>query len=130
MKSNNDNVPRLVPRCTLGLLPLSPHTSTIRLGCRAKPNPTSSSPLLRPAPSSRPFRENAADAIVLFNLLIEDKNMHGAQFFHETRPFTFFVHRRVLLAQIPHAQRACAPLPLPAALLCQLWYRGLRGASP
>ena len=109
MKSNNDNVPCLVPRCTLGLPPLSPHTSTIRLGCHAEPNPTSSSSLLRSAPSSRPFRDNAADAIVLFNLLIEDTNMHAAQFFHETRPFTFFVHCRALLVQIPHAQRAWAP---------------------
>jgi hypothetical protein len=122
-ESSDDDVPRLVPLCTLGLPPLSPHASIVRLGCRAEPNPTSSSPLLRPAPSSRPFRDNAADAIVLFNLLIEDMNMDAAQFFHETRPFTFFVHRRALLAQIPHAQRVCelfrsapgaaAPTPVP-----------------
>ena len=106
-ESIDDDVPRLVTLCTLDLPPLSPHASIIRLGCRAEPNPTSSNPL-RPAPSSRPFRDNAADAIVVFNLLIEDTNMHAAQFFHETRPFTFFVHRRSLLAQIPQAQRACA----------------------
>ena len=109
MKSNNDDVRRVVPLCTLGLPPLSPHASIIRLGCRAEPNPTGSGSLLIPAPSSRPFRDKAADVIVLFNLLIEDTNMHAAQFFHETRPFTFFIHRRALLVQIPHAQRAWAP---------------------
>jgi hypothetical protein len=124
-ESNDDDVPLLVPLCrTLGLPPLSPHASIIRLGCCAEPNPTSSTPLLRPAPSSRPFRDNAAEAIVLFKLLIEDTNTRAAQFFRETRPFT------PPRAHIPHAQRACvlfrsAPVPLRL-----LWHRGPRGSSP
>ena len=105
----DDDVPRLVPLCTLGLPQLALHASIIRLGCRAEPNPTGSGPLLTPAPSSRPFRDKPADAIVLFNLLIEDTNPHAAHFFHETRPFTFIVHRHALVAHIPHAQRTCAP---------------------
>jgi hypothetical protein len=107
---NDDDVPCLVPLCTLNLPPLADNASIIRLGCRAEPNPTGSGPgPLVPAPSSRPFRDTAADAIVLFNLLIEDMNPHAAHFFHETRPFTFIVHRRALVAHIPSAQLACAP---------------------
>jgi hypothetical protein len=107
---NDDDVPCLVPLCTLNLPPLADNASIIRLGCRAEPNPTGSGPgPLVPAPSSRPFRDTAADAIVLFNLLIEDMNPHAAHFFHETRPFTFIVHRSALVAHIPRAQLACAP---------------------
>ncbi|KAI0294024.1 hypothetical protein B0F90DRAFT_1821617 [Multifurca ochricompacta] len=51
-----------------------------------------------------------SDAIVLFNLLIEDARLHPGQLhFPETRPFTFIVHRRALIAHVPPAQRACAP---------------------
>jgi hypothetical protein len=108
---NDDDVPRLVPLCTLNLPPLANNASIIRLGCRAEPNPTGSGPgpLRVPAPSSRPFRDTAADAIVLFNMIIEDVNPHAAHFFHETRPFTFIVHRRTLVAHIPRAQLACPP---------------------
>ena len=108
---SDDDVPRLVPLCTLNLPPLAKHASIIRLGCRAEPNPTSSgpSPVLVPAPTARPFRDTAAEAIVLFNLLIEYMNIHAAQFFHATCPFNFIVHRRALLSHIPRAQQACAP---------------------
>jgi hypothetical protein len=105
----DDDVPRLVPLCTLGLPPLAEHASIVRLGCRAEPNPTGSGPLLTPPPSSRPFRDKAAEAIVLFNLLIEEEDPPEGQFFPETRPFTFIVHRRALIAQIPPAHLACAP---------------------
>ena len=102
---SDDEVPRLVPLCTLGLPPLAEYASIIYIRCRAEPNPTSSGPLIVPAPSSRPFRDTAADAIVLFNLLTEDLT---DQFFYTT-PFAFIVHRRALIAHIPRVQRACAP---------------------
>ncbi len=105
-----DDDPRLVTLCTLGLPPLVEHASIVRLACRAEPNPIGSAPPSVPPPSSRPFRDKAADAIILFNLLIEDAGPHAGQFhFPETRPFTFIVHRRALVALIPPAQRACAP---------------------
>ena len=109
-KSDN-NVPRLVPLCTLNLPPLAKHTSIICLSCRAKPNLTGSAhdPLLVPAPNTHPFRDTTAEAIVLFNLLIEYMNIHAVQFFHVTHPFTFIVHRRTLLSHIPHSQQACTP---------------------
>jgi hypothetical protein len=108
---SNDDVPRLVPLCTLNLPPHAEHASIIGLTCSAEPNPTGSgsSPLLVPAPSSRPFRDTAADAVVLFNLLIKDMNPHAAHFSRETRRFTFIVHRRALVAHIPRAQLASAP---------------------
>ena len=102
---SDDDVPHLVPLCTLGLPPLASNASIIHLRCRAEPNPTGSGPLIVPAHSSRPFRDTAADAIVLFNLLTEDLT---DQFFYRT-PFTFIVHRRALIAHIPPAQRSCAP---------------------
>ena len=108
---SDDNVPRLVPVCIPNPPPRAEHASIIRLGCCAEPNPTGSGPgpLLIPAPTFRPFRDTAAKAIVLFNLLIEYMNIHAAQFFHATRPFTFIVHRRALLSHIPRVQQACAP---------------------
>ncbi|KAH9059215.1 hypothetical protein EDB87DRAFT_1737680, partial [Lactarius vividus] len=107
---SDDDVPRLVPLCTLGLPPLVEGASIVRLACRAEPNPTGSSPLRVPPPPSRPFCDKAADAIILFNLLIEVANPHPGHFqFPVTRPFTFVVHRRALIALIPPAQRACAP---------------------
>ena len=91
-KSDN-NVPHLVPLCTLNLPPLAKHTSIICLRCRAEPNLTSSAhdPLLVPAPTTCPFRDTTAEAIMLFNLLIKYMNIHAVQFFHVTRPFTFIV---------------------------------------
>ena len=105
---SDDDVPRLVSLCTLNLPPLAEYASISHLGCRAEPNPIGSGPgpLLVAAPSSRPFRDTAVDAIVLFDLLIEDMNPHAG---HEPSPFTFIVHRRALIAHIPRAQRACAP---------------------
>ena len=90
--------------------PRSPNTPQSSVSAAA-PNPTGSSsgPHLVPAPSVRPFRDTAAEAIVLFNLLIENTNTYTARFFHDTRPLTFIVHRRALLSHIPRAQRACAP---------------------
>jgi hypothetical protein len=117
---SDDDVPCLIPLCTLNLPPLAEHASIIRLVCRAEPNPTDSgpSPLLVPAPPNRPFRDSAADAVVLFNLLIEGMNPHAAHSFRETHPFTFIVHRRALVAHIPRAQLACAP------------FRSVHGAAP
>ncbi|KAI0285737.1 hypothetical protein BC826DRAFT_1109157 [Russula brevipes] len=115
----SDDTPRLVPLCILNLPPLTRRASIVRLGCRSEPNPTGSrGPLAIPAPSSRPFRDNAEDAIILFNVLIEDVRLHAGQFhFPDTRPFTFIVHRRALLGHIPAAYRGCAPfcsIPEPA----------------
>ena len=93
----SDDVPCLVPPCVLNLPPLTRGTSIVRLVCRAEPNPTGSGPLTVPAPSNRPFRNNAEDAIIMFRLRTN------------TRRFTFFAHRRALLDHIPAAHRACAP---------------------
>lgn len=107
---DDDDVPRLVPLCILGLPPLSGASAIVRLACRAEPNPTGSGPPRIPAPSSRPFRDKAEDAIVLFNMLIEDSVQHMGRFqFPETCPFTFIAHRSALLAHILPIQRACAP---------------------
>ncbi|KAI0287388.1 hypothetical protein BC826DRAFT_1045106 [Russula brevipes] len=107
----SDDTPRLVFLCILNLPALTQRASIVRLGCRAEPNPTGSrGPLAMPAPSSRPFRDNAEDAIILFNVLIEDVRLHAGQFHSpDTRLFTFIVHRRALLGHIPAAYRECAP---------------------
>jgi hypothetical protein len=110
-----------VPLCVLHLPTLITRASIVRLGYRAEPNPVGSSPLAIPAPSSWPFRDKADDAIILFNVLIEDVHLEaGPHHFPETRPFTFVVHRGALLAHIPVAQRAyppfcSAPEPAPPA---------------
>ena len=106
----NDDIPRLIPLCQLGLPPLTQGASMVRLCCRGEPNPTGSGPLAIPAPSHRPFRDKATNAIILFNVVIECAHVPTRDFdFPETRPFTFIVHRCALLAHIPAALRACAP---------------------
>ncbi|KAN0118369.1 hypothetical protein V8E52_005345 [Russula decolorans] len=106
----SDDIPCLSPLCALNLPSLTRRASIIRLGCRAEPNPTGPGPLAIPAPSNRPFRDKAEDAIILFSVLIEDIQIHPGQFhFPQTRPFSFIVHRRALLDHIPAAHRACAP---------------------
>jgi hypothetical protein len=109
----SDDIPCLVPLCMLKLTLLTRVTrraSIVRLGCRAEPNPTGPGPLALPAPSKRPFCDNAEGAITLFNVLIEDIQLHPVQFhFPETRPFTFIVHHRALFAQIPAMHRTCTP---------------------
>jgi len=124
-----DDTPHLVPLSVLHLPPLTRRASIVRLGCRAEPNPTGSSPLAIPPASSRPFRDKPEDAIILFNVLIEDVHLHAGQFhFPETRPFTFIVHRRALLAHIPDAHRghlpfrpAPDPAPPPAHVPWATW---------
>jgi hypothetical protein len=107
---DSDNKPRLVPLCVLRLPALTGRASIVRLACRAEPNPTGSGPLAMPPPSSRPFRDKVEDAIILFNVLIEDAHLDPEMFhFPETRPFTFVVHRGALLAHVPAAQRASPP---------------------
>jgi hypothetical protein len=126
-RREDDGVPCLVPLCTLGLPPLAEHASIVRRGCCAEPNPTRSGTPLIPPPSSRPFRDKAADAIVLFNLLIEEADPPEGHFFPETRPFTFIVHHRALIAQIPPAHRAYAPFrsaPAAAAPTLVPWSAG------
>ena len=114
----SDDIPCLVPLCALNLPPLTRLASIIRLGCRSDPNPTGSSPLAIPAPSNRPFRDKAEDAVTLFRVLTENiKIRPGQPNLFETRPFTFIVHRRALFDHIPAAHRACAPfcsIPEPA----------------
>ena len=120
----NEDIPCLVPLCVLNLPPLTRRASIVRLGCRAEPNPTGLGPLALPAPSKRPFRDKAEDAIILFSVLVEDMQLHPAQFhFPETRPFTFIVHRRALFAHIPDAHRDSAPFcstPEPAPATVQV----------
>jgi hypothetical protein len=107
---SDGDAPRLIPLCVLNLPPLSEHASIVRLDCRGEPNPIGSGALAVPAPSSRPFRDKAEDAIMLFNMLIEDVPPDGEQsHFVEPHPFVFIVHRRALAAHIPAEHRACAP---------------------
>jgi hypothetical protein len=101
----SDNIPFLVPLCVLSLPPLTRSASIIGLDCRAEPNPTGPGPLAIPAPSNRPFRDKSEDAVILFSIRIHPGQFH----FPQSRPFTFIVHRRVLLDHIPAAHRACAP---------------------
>ena len=106
----SDDVPCLVPLCMLNLPPLTRRASIVGLTCRAEPNPTGPGPHAIPAPSNRPFRDKAEDAITLFTMLIEDIQIHPEQSrLPETRSFTFIVHRRALLDHIPDAHHSCAP---------------------
>jgi len=100
---DSDDVPHLVPLCTLHLPSLTPCASIVSLSCRADPNPTGSGPLAIPAPFNRPFRDKAEDAIILFNLLTNDVHQQS----HIV--FTFIVRRPALLAHIPAVHRACPP---------------------
>ena len=100
---DSDDTPLLEPLCVLHLPPLNRHASIFDLSCRAEPNPTGSCPSARPAPSDRPFRDKAEDAIIMFNVYI------GHHHALNTGPFTFVVHRRALLGHIPAAHRACSP---------------------
>jgi len=99
---DGDDTPRLVPLCVLHLPPLNRHASVLDLSCRAEPNPTGSCSSARPAPSDRPFRDKAEDAVIMFNVYIGHNHVLSAQ-------FAFVVHRRALLGHIPAAHRACAP---------------------
>jgi len=99
---DSDDTPHLVPLCVLHLPPLNRHTSILDLSCRAEPNPTGSCSSPRPAPSDRPFRDKAEDAIIMFNVYIGHNHVLSA-------PFAFVVHRRALLGHIPAVHRACAP---------------------
>ena len=120
----SDDIPCLLPVCVLNLPPLTPRASIVRLGCRAEPNPTGPGPQAIPAPSNMPFRVKAEDAIMLFNVLIEDMQLDPEGFYSpQTRPFTFVVHRRALLDHIPPAHRACATFyttPEPAPEIVQV----------
>jgi hypothetical protein len=90
---SDDDVPRLFPLGTLNLSPL------------AEPNP-----LQPPIPRHRDRRNRA--------LQLANRRPHATHIFHETRPFTFIVHRRTLVARIPRAQLACAP------------FRSVHGTAP
>ncbi len=104
---NDSDMPRLMPLCVLHLPPLTYRASIVRLSCRAEPNPTGPDPLAVPAPSNRPFRDKAEDAIILFHILIEAV-LQEPHFLQE-HPFTFIVHRSALLAHTPAAHRTCPP---------------------
>jgi len=110
---DDDDTPRLVPLCVLHLPPLNRPASIFHLGCRTEPNPTGSCPSASPAPSDRPFRDKAEDAIIMFIVYI-DLHVRGMV------PFTFVVHRCALLGHIPAAHRVCVPFfstPEPTPLL-------------
>ena len=107
---DDDDATRLVPLCVLNLPTLNEHASIFRLGCRAEPNPIGLGALPIPAPSRRPFRDKAEDAIILFSMEIEDVPPDGEQHRHpEMHSFTFIVHRRALAAHIPAKHHSCAP---------------------
>ena len=99
---DSDDTPRLQPLCVLHLPPLHRRATIVHLSCRAEPNPAGPCPSASPAPSDRPFRGKAEDAIILFNVYIDNHVL-------DTGRFTFVVHRHALLGHIPAAHRACAP---------------------
>lgn len=124
----SDDIPRLITLCKLNLPSLAQGASIVRLCCRGEPNPTGSGPLAIPAPSHRPFRDKAADAIILFNVMVECAPIFRRDHFPETRTFTFILHRSALLAHIPVALRACAPfcttsesVPVPVEVPWSTW---------
>jgi hypothetical protein len=104
---DDDDTPHLVSLCVLHLPPLTRRARIFRFVCRAEPNPTGSGPLAIPAPSNRPFRDKAEDAVVMFHL--STRGVHQQARILEMHKFMFIVHRYALLAQIPAAQRACPP---------------------
>jgi hypothetical protein len=104
---DDDNTPHLVSLCVLHLPPLTQRARIVQFVCRAEPNPTGSGPLTIPAPSNRPFRDKAEDAVVIFHLWIH--GVHQQTRILEMHTFMFIVHRCALLAHIPAAQRACPP---------------------
>ena len=119
--SDDDDAPRLVPLCMLNLPPLTGRASIVRLSCRAEPNPIGSGALAMPAPSRRPFRDKAEDAIMLFSILIENVPPSGEQsHFPLSHPFTFIVHRRALAAHIPAEHWGCAPYCCPSIVPARL----------
>ena len=99
---DNNETPRLVPLCVLHLPPLNRHASVVHISCRTEPNPAGSCPPASSAPSDRPFREKAEDAIIMFAVYIDHHVL-------DTGRFTFVVHRRALLGHVPAAHHACAP---------------------
>ena len=104
---DDDNTPHLVSLCVLHLPPLARRARIVEFLSRAEPNPTGSGPLAIPAPSNRPFRDNAEDAVVMFRLSTEGVDQETRNL--EIHTFMFIVHRCALLAHIPAAQRACSP---------------------
>ena len=100
---DNDDTPRIMLLCVLGLPPLTQNASIDLLSCRSEPNHTSSGSVAIPSPSYRPFRDKAEDAIVMFNMSYS----HYSEFL--TGWLTLIVHRRALLAYLPAAHRTSTP---------------------
>ena len=109
--TDGDDAPHLVTLCVLHLPLLTQDTSLLDLSCRAEPNPSTSGLVAIPAPSDRPFRDRAEDAIIVFNLWMSP---YGYDYVKER--LTLIVHRHALFAHIPAAYRACTPfcsVPVP-----------------
>jgi hypothetical protein len=88
--------------------------------CRTSCLYARSTSLAIPALSDRPFRDKAEDAIVLFNLLINDVRQQS----HIV--FTFIVRRPALLTHIPAVHHACPPFcsspePMPVQVPWATW---------
>ena len=108
--TDSDDTPHLVSLCVLHLPLLTQGASPYNLRCRAEPNPSTSDPVAIPAPSNRPFRDKAEDAIIIFNLWVSYAYGSG------TERLKLIVHRHALFAHIPAVYRACAPfcsIPVP-----------------
>ena len=108
--TDSDDTPHLVSLCVLRLPLLTQSTSLNNLACRAEPNPSTSGPVAISAPSDRPFRDKAEDAIIIFNLWVSYDYGSGIE------RLKLIVHRQALFAHIPAAYRACAPfcsIPVP-----------------
>lgn len=100
--SNSEEAPELKTLYILKLPPMNRHASIVRMSCRGEPTPMgrASTPAVR-ARARRPFRDAPADAIIIFDLLVQD---FSPLVLGHITAFCFVVHRRALLAHVRPAQ--------------------------
>ncbi|KAA1474117.1 hypothetical protein DENSPDRAFT_313633 [Dentipellis sp. KUC8613] len=84
-------LPTLTSLVILKLPPLTNHASIVHLVCRSEPNPTAASV------------SNPTDAIILFNMLVQDVGPVHVGHMHM---FSFITHRSTLLSHVPLSERS------------------------
>jgi hypothetical protein len=92
----------LVIACTLFLPPLRERREVARIICRSEPNPIGRNSLSIARQRDRPFDSCPEDALVLFNIYIDDADAD------RTLSFSFVVHRRALLKLFDEQHRSVA----------------------
>ncbi|OBZ77953.1 hypothetical protein A0H81_02071 [Grifola frondosa] len=86
-----------------------PISSIIRISCRCEPNPTGPASEATYQDTSSPFHPDPADAIIIFNLFVqEDQNAIQVHL----HAFTLVVHRSALLEKL-----LSSPLPTNAEVI-------------